>query len=289
MTDIKVIAAETEKALDGYVPEINGDRLTAAMRYSLLNGGKRIRACLTVMFAELHGGDAKGAMPFACALEMIHAHSLIHDDLPCMDDDAMRRGRPSCHIAYGEATALLAGDALLARAFGVIADADELTLEQKVRGVSVLSSCTGENGMLGGQQKDKLYENLAASEDILNDIQNKKTGALIRAACELGCIAAQKYDEASAASARSYASALGRAFQITDDILDVTSSSEVLGKPAGSDESMNKSTYVSVLGLDAARAKVKELTAEAEQAVRVYGEKAYDLIKLAYQLTERKN
>ena len=276
-----------EKVLSSYVPEDGEPLLTEAMRYSLLNGGKRFRAGLVLKFAELFGGDMASALPLACAIEMVHAHSLIHDDLPCMDDDDIRRGKPSCHIAYGEATALLAGDALLALAFETVSEAKTLGDSQKVRATALLSSSAGASGMLGGQRLDKKYEKIAADEEALDMIQSKKTGALIAAACLLGCTAADVQDGERLSAARRYGEAVGRAFQITDDILDLTSSTQVLGKPVGSDKSMNKSTYVTVMGLEAARKRAKELTEAAVKSVEPFGRAADELIRTARSITER--
>lgn len=289
MADINIFASVTEKKLYEYFAPAKGDKLKEAMAYSVLDGGKRIRACLVLMFCSLHDGDQLSALPLASALEAVHAHSLVHDDLPCMDNSDMRRGKPSCHKRYGEATALLAGDGLLNKAYGIIAGAKELSFEQKARAVEILAYHTGEDGMLGGQQLDMYYENKQTNEDILNLIQSKKTGALIRAACLLGCVAAEKWDDESFKRAADYAENLGRAFQITDDILDVTSTEKELGKPVGSDEYNGKSTYVSVLGLSKAREKAAQLTQNAIDALSVYGQRGEKLIKLARLLTERKS
>lgn len=263
--------------------------LAQAMRYSLLNGGKRLRGNLVMMFCEAFDGNTDCAMPLACAIEMVHAHSLVHDDLPCMDDDDLRRGKPSCHKVYGEATALLVGDALLNAAYRHISASDMLTDTQKVLAVRCLSKCTGEEGMLAGQILDKLCEDEQTDIETLKLIHRKKTGALITASCFLGLIAANRVDNETMSSTKIYGDALGQAFQITDDILDVTGKTEVLGKPVGSDEGKQKNTYVSLCGIEKARQKAAENTEIAVNAVKPYGEKAEPLIEIARKMLERKS
>ena len=263
--------------------------LTEAMRYSLLNGGKRLRGNLVMMFCEAFDGDKSAALPLACAIEMVHAHSLVHDDLPCMDDDDLRRGKPSCHKAYGEAIALLAGDALLNAAYRHIAEANTLTDLQKAQAISTLAMCTGENGMLAGQVLDKINENNTVDIETLKLIYRKKTGALITCSCFLGLIAAGKYDSETMAATKIYGDAIGYAFQLTDDILDVTGDTEVLGKPVGSDAEKNKNTYVSLRGIETAKEKAAEWTEIAVNAIKDYGEKAEPLIEIAREMLERKS
>ena len=217
-----------------------------AMNYSLMAGGKRIRPMLALAFCRAYGGDAKKAMPLACAVELIHTYSLIHDDLPCMDDDDLRRGKPSCHVKYGEAVALLAGDALLTLAFELISDSD-CTDYVKAKAAAILSKCAGAKGMIGGQVIDISNENNTFSKEMLEEMYLLKTGALLKAACQIGVIAATS-DEKALELAGQYAYSLGMAFQIKDDILDVMGSEMVLGKPIGSDEENHKTTFVTLFG-----------------------------------------
>jgi len=237
--------------------------LTEAMRYSLEAGGKRIRPVLVMEFCRLCGGKAASAAAPAAAIEMIHTFSLIHDDLPAMDDDDFRRGKPSCHKAYTEAMAILAGDALAVLPFQIIADASELDEKTRIRLISELASATAVNGMIGGQVIDIDNESRNdVDEKNLRYMYSLKTGALIRAACRMGCIAAGA-DEALIDKADRYASKLGLAFQIIDDILDVTSTTEELGKMVGSDDKKNKTTFVKVMGVEKARNEADKLTKEA--------------------------
>ena len=239
--------------------------LQEAMEYSLLAGGKRIRPVLTLETCRMCGGNLQAALPFACAVEMIHTYSLIHDDLPAMDDDDLRRGRPTNHKVYGEATAILAGDGLLTAAFEQLAEAD-LPAQRVVAAVSCLSKAAGPAGMVGGQALDMAGEGRALTRGELEQLQSLKTGALISAAAQLGCIAAGGGAEEEQRVLR-YAQALGRAFQVRDDILDVTSTEQELGKPVGSDRMNEKSTFVTALGLDGCAALVERLTQEAVDAL----------------------
>ena len=252
-------------ALERYLPD-SDDIVSRAMRYSVGNGGKRIRPALVLEFCRVCGGDIESALPLACAVEMIHSYSLIHDDLPCMDDDDFRRGKPSCHIAFGEEYALLAGDALLTLAFETAAEAP-LPAERVVSAVSALSKAAGWAGMVGGQVLDLLNE---GREDVtltdLEETDKLKTGELIRVSCELGCIAAGAGKKERNA-ARAYAAGIGLAFQIIDDILDVTGDESALGKPIGSDESNDKQTYVSLLGIDKSKETAQRLTQSAISAL----------------------
>lgn len=252
-----------ESRLTDLLPKCaNGqDEVVEAMKYSLVNGGKRLRPVLCLEFAKACGGDRFDALDFACAVEYIHTYSLIHDDLPCMDDDDMRRGKPSCHKQFGEATALLAGDALLTHAFQIVAGA-ELDDSKIALACGLLAQNAGVQGMVGGQVIDLKYESESPDLRQLLSVHRLKTGALISAACLLGCIAAGA-DDKKIASASAYAYDLGVAFQIKDDILDVTGSSEELGKPVGSDEDNNKTTYVSLRGIENAQKDVEKLTSAA--------------------------
>ncbi len=261
-----------------------------AMKYSLSVGGKRIRPVLVLEFARICGGDVIKALPVACAIEMIHTYSLIHDDLPCMDDDDMRRGMPSCHKKYGEEYALLAGDGLLTAAFGLVADSAfaKENPAAAIKAVSLLSSLAGMNGMIGGQVVDLKNEGKKASLDTLKLMDSLKTGALIRCAALLGCACGDADGEQTAA-ADTFASKLGHAFQIVDDILDVTGDAEILGKPIGSDALSEKSTYVSILGLEKSKEYAKSLTDEAVAALEVFGKDGEFLKSLALKLIGRQN
>ncbi len=262
------------------------DELQRAMAHSLLGGGKRLRGKLVLLFCEMLGGQEKTAMPLACAIEMIHAHSLIHDDLPCMDNADTRRGKPACHKAYGEATALLAGDALPVLAFQTVAESPLLTAEQKAESLSLLSK--GTYGMLTGQMMDKSFEQREITLPELEELQNNKTGALIAAACLLGSVAAGG-TETDRQAAEQYGRALGRAFQIVDDLLDVTSTAQDMGKPVGNDSRYQKNTFVSFLGTEEAKKQAKRYTAAACEALSAYGERADQLVDLALSMQERKN
>ena len=216
------------------------------------------------------GGDVNKALPYACAIEYIHTYSLIHDDLPCMDNDDMRRGKPSCHKMYGEATALLAGDALLTHAFE-ICSASELSDSQNLRAVSLLSQNAGVGGMIGGQVIDLKYEQSDPSISDILTVHRLKTGALISAACILGCIAADADNEKIALASR-YAYMIGTAFQIRDDLLDILGDEEKLGKPVGSDADNDKTTYVTLVGADRAQQDVKTLTDKAVEILDSFSE-----------------
>ena len=277
------------KYLDESIPECSfGEKIVHdAMKYSLSIGGKRIRPVLTLEFCRLCGGNIYDALPFACALEMVHTYSLIHDDLPCMDDDDMRRGMPSCHIKFGEEYALLAGDGLLTRAFGLMTES-KVSPEAIVKAVSLLSELSGANGMIGGQVVDLMNEDRPCTIDVLETMDSLKTGALIRCAALLGVISAGGSDTQYKA-AEIFASNLGHAFQIVDDILDVIGDEKELGKPIGSDKVSGKSTYVSMLGLEKSQIYAEELTDKAVGALEIFGTEADFLKKLAIKLINRKN
>ena len=264
---LKADIALIEPALEKYLSRETGegyDRIFEAAKYSAMAGGKRLRPILMLEFCRMCGGNASGLMKTACSIELIHTFSLIHDDLPCMDDDDYRRGKPSCHKAYGEATALLAGDALNTLAFEAIADAATegvISAQTAIMLVSVLAKAVGVNGMIGGQIIDLGAEGREISIEELDLLQAHKTGALIEAACVMGVILAGDFKKIPAAA--DYAQALGRAFQIVDDILDVTGSFEELGKPIGSDAEQHKSTYVTALGIEGAQKEADRLTEQA--------------------------
>lgn len=261
------------------------DAVAGAMTYSLTAGGKRIRPALTLAFCRACGGDWEKAMPLACALEMIHTYSLIHDDLPCMDNDDMRRGKPSCHKAFGEDTALLAGDGLLTAAFQTILSAD-LPAETIRQAGLALARAAGPAGMIGGQVMDLANEGRAVDAARLRETDMLKTGALIRAAAAMGCIAAGAPEELREAADR-YAADIGLAFQIVDDILDTVGDPAALGKAVGSDAANDKSTYVTLLGLEGAKAEAERLRASAVDALAAFGPEADALRELAGLLAGR--
>lgn len=263
-TEMKLKAEKIEKALNEKLPLKNDgyDNVVEAMRYSVLGGGKRIRGILTISFSEIFEQNLNASIDLACAVEMIHAYSLIHDDLPCMDNDDMRRGKPSCHVKFGEATALLAGDALLTKAFQVASEVD-LSPEAACKSCLSLSKYAGVCGMIGGQVLDLSTENSKnVNLDTIIKINKMKTGALIKCAVELGCIAAGA-DDNFLSMALIYADNIGQAFQLTDDILDVEGDQQILGKPIGSDLENNKRNFVSLMGIDSSRKKINELTQES--------------------------
>lgn len=257
-------------------------KLFSAMRYSLLAGGKRLRPLLVMEFCRLCGGEPVTALPFAAAVEMVHTYSLIHDDLPCMDDDDFRRGNPTNHKVYGEAVAVLAGDALLTAAFQYLAKA-KLPAECRIKAVDVLSECAGELGMVGGQVLDMESEARQCTEQEVLDIQSRKTGALIRSACMLGVIAANGTPEQLSAAAV-FADHLGLAFQIRDDMLDVIGDASALGKSVGTDG--QKNTFVQLYGIESCEKLVIEHTAKAIAAVSVFQDNAY-ITWLAQSLVDR--
>ena len=283
-------ATLVESALAAYTAEEDADfaAVLAAERYSLLARAKRIRPTLVLEFCRMYGGSDEAALPFAVAVEMMHTYSLIHDDLPCMDDDDLRRGRPTCHKAFDEATALLAGDGLLTRAFGVLAEAP--VPDKAVReAVAALSRAAGSFGMIGGQIIDLAGEGKKLSLETLLKLHANKTGALIAVAAELGCIAAGlSCDDKRTQAARSFAQCLGLAFQIVDDVLDATSDTETLGKSIGSDERCQKTTFLTYYSPEEAMKYAAEVTQNGKSALE--GIKGSDtLLALADHLLNRKN
>lgn len=281
--------SQVEESLRQAMTPVKEGSLTApveeSMGYSLLLGGKRIRPVLTLAFCQLCGGDPHTALPFACAVEMVHTYSLIHDDLPCMDNDDMRRGKPSNHKVYGEAMALLAGDGLLTKAFetalkfsGPSADA--------VRGGKILAQCAGAAGMVGGQCIDLDSEGKDVDLELLREMDEGKTVALISAACQMGCVAAGAGEDALE-NARSYAEGIGMAFQIRDDILDVLGDAAILGKNVGMDSARDKRNYVSLLGVEEAQRLVESFTAQAEKALDAFSGDTAFLRELARSLATR--
>lgn len=272
-----------EDRLDELLSRLDGRGKRAvcaeAMEYSLFAGGKRIRPELLLEMCRIYGGDVDRAADIACAVEMMHTFSLIHDDLPCMDDDDMRRGKPSCHIRFGEAQALLAGDCLESLAFEVIADSD-FDAHQRIEMVKSLSNAVGISGMIGGQVTDTAGK--CGSVDELLDMYSMKTSALLVAACEMGCICAGAETENAAGFARD----LGLAFQIIDDILDITADESVLGKPVGSDAESGKITVPVLCGIDGARELAEEYTQSALSYAQRLPDNGY-IMELADMLLNR--
>ena len=289
MTDIGNLTALYKNYIEDYFSTTcfcNTDEpqkeLFEAMRYSLLAGGKRLRPIFVYDFCRMCGGQWQDATPFAAAVEMIHTYSLIHDDLPCMDNDDFRRGMLTNHKVFGEANAVLAGDGLLTAAFRYIAEAP-FSAKTRIEAVKILAECAGECGMVGGQVLDMMSEMRQCTVDEVVAIQSRKTGALIRAACMLGVLAGNgNEDQLKAAS--EFASHIGLAFQIRDDVLDVIGNSEELGKAVGMDQ--DKNTFVRLMGLDACDTLVREHTTQAINALRVFSDNAY-MAKLSESLTNR--
>ncbi len=258
-----------------------------ASEYSLFSGGKRIRGVLTLAVCDMLCGSYDKALDFAAAMEMVHCYSLIHDDLPCMDDDDMRRGMPSCHKKYGEATALLAGDNLLTSAFAVVATA-ELSAQTLLTAVQLLSYSAGTGGMIYGQELDLLYEGKQVTESQLLEVHRNKTGALISVAAQLGALAGDA-DGEQFLTLRDFAYTLGLAFQVVDDILDGSSSVDLLGKPIGSDEQQGKTTFLTLYGEEKAQRYAKDLCDNNVRSLTdVFGDKAEFLLLLQQELLHRK-
>lgn len=279
---------KVEHSLLSFLPDAKEgqEEVVQAMEYSLSNGGKRLRPVFVLEFARACGGTRDDCLPFACAIEFVHTYSLIHDDLPCMDNDDMRRGKPSCHKEFSEATALLAGDALLTHAFDIVASAD-LSADKISAAVGLLAQNSGVCGMIGGQVIDLKYESENPTVKQLVNVYRMKTGALISAACLLGCISAGATDEQLAAASK-FAYSLGVAFQIQDDILDIVGDESKLGKPVGSDAENNKTTYATLVGIEKAKADVKALTDSAVAQLSHFNNTEF-LEKLAYSLVNRES
>lgn len=284
---IKEYQAKIDTRLDIILSESGQhyDEVIRACRYSALNGGKRIRPVLLLEFYKLCGGDDDCAYNFACALEMIHSYSLVHDDLPCMDNDDMRRGKPSCHKAFGESVALLCGDALLTEAFSVASKTLGLPTDRVVKAITHLASSAGVNGMIGGQVID-MSHNPDDDDDVLYDMYRLKTGALLKTACAIGCILAGA-DDQLVSVAEIFGEKVGIAFQIIDDILDGVGDSKTLGKPVGSDEKNNKDTIVVRLGVEYCRELAKKYTEDAYECLEQFDGDATVLKELAAYLLER--
>lgn len=276
-----------ENRIDELLPETDlaYNEVIKAARYSLKLGGKRIRPIIMMEFCKLFGGKAEDVLDFAIALEMIHTYSLIHDDLPCMDNDDMRRGKPSCHIAFSEDMALLAGDGLLTEAFNVCANANTTDIA-KIKAVATLSEMAGISGMLGGQVVDLSFIKNPPNIDALYNMYALKTGCLLRAAAIIGTYTANQNDEA-VEKADLFAQKVGLAFQIIDDILDKTADAALLGKPIGSDEKNDKTTFVTLLGLEGAKATAKKLTNEAISIIDSFDGDTENIKALTYYLLDR--
>ena len=282
-------ATLTEKALNEYYQE-DADlaSLLNAERYSLFAGGKRIRPLLTLEFCKLFGGEEEAALPFACAVEMVHTYSLIHDDLPCMDDDDLRRGKPTNHKVFGESTALLAGDALLTGAFEAAASNPHVSPDTALNAVRFLSNSAGRYGMVGGQIMDLEGEKKKLTLDQLLKLHSLKTGALISAAAVMGALAAGcDFADACMEDVITYAENIGLAFQIVDDILDQTGDAAALGKNVGVDAAREKNTFLSFYSLEEAQFYADRLTDEAIRAIRKYPD-SDTLCSLAEWLSKRK-
>ena len=276
----------TESVLDALLPAalVSPARLHEAMRYAVLGGGKRVRPLLAFAAGELGEAPLDRVDRAAAAVELIHAYSLVHDDLPCMDDDVLRRGRPTCHVAFGEATALLAGDALQSQAFAMLAAAP---MREAARACALLASASGVAGMAGGQAIDLASTGCSLTESELETMHKLKTGALIRAAARLGALAGRPIALEAEAAIDAWAGAAGLAFQVVDDVLDVEGSTATLGKTAGKDAAQGKPTYVSLLGLAAAKAKAATLAAQARSALAPFGARGARLCALSDDIVGR--
>ncbi len=285
MDKLKQYIPLIEREIEESVPALSGElaMVPEMLRYSLESGGKRVRPLLCLLFCEAAGGDVNKALPFAAAVEFVHTYSLIHDDLPCMDNDDYRRGKPSSHKKFGEANALLAGDALLTHAFSLIAQTaldGRVSADASVKAVAELSRLCGAAGMIGGQYIDLAYENKKASADVLFRQDSLKTAALIEAACVMGLIAADAPEEQIEA-ARRFALGLGLAFQITDDILEESDGG------VSSDAVNGKATYVGAMGMEKARETARAYTGDAVAALDAFGEAACELKTFALALLRR--
>ncbi|HSD11123.1 MAG TPA: farnesyl diphosphate synthase [Candidatus Binatia bacterium] len=286
---LRLRASEVDRALGELVRERRGrvePRLLEAMEYSLTSPGKRIRPILLLAAAEALGADPHPLLPFACAAEMVHAYSLIHDDLPAMDDDDLRRGRPTNHKVFGEAVAILAGDALLTEAFAVLSADGGLSAERRVAAIRELAVAAGAEGMVGGQTADILAEGAKADLSRVESIHRRKTGALLRACVRIGGVLAGA-DALSLASLSAYGEAIGLAFQIADDLLDELGDTQATGKAAARDRERGKSTYPAALGVECARQSLRELLDQGLAALGEFGSSAEPLRGIARRIVER--
>ncbi|KPU96249.1 polyprenyl synthetase [Variovorax paradoxus] len=278
-----------EQALSGWVGVDSPVLLGEAMRYAVLDGGKRLRPLLVLAASEAVGGNAAAALRAACATELIHAYSLVHDDLPCMDNDVLRRGKPTVHVKFGEADALLAGDALQALAFELLTpDGDEVPPAMQATLCRMLARAAGSQGMAGGQAIDLASVGVALNEAQLREMHRLKTGALLQGSVEMGAACGTGVSPAALTALRGYGAAIGLAFQVVDDILDVTADSQTLGKTAGKDAAADKPTYVSLLGLEGARAQASQLLDDALAALDASGlQDTAALRALAHMVVDR--
>ncbi|MBV7537891.1 polyprenyl synthetase family protein [Duganella sp. sic0402] len=287
---MKTVQAGSENDLSAFLPaaDVIPAKLHEAMRYALLGGGKRVRPLLVYAAGTLFGADANTLSRAAAAVEMIHAYSLVHDDMPCMDDDELRRGKPTVHVAYDEATALLVGDALQSQAFVVLSEADGVPPARVLAMLRLLGTASGSAGMCGGQAIDLDSVGISLTLAQLEQMHQLKTGALLRASVVLGALAGKDLTEQELSALNVYARAIGLAFQVVDDVLDATADSATLGKTAGKDAADNKPTYVSILGLEPSRALAEQLRLEAHAALEPFGDKALRLRELADLIVQRK-
>ncbi len=287
---VAAVQAQVEQALGAFLPQADAlpRKLHEAMRYTVLGGGKRVRPLLVFAAGALFDADARALERAAAAVEMIHAYSLVHDDMPCMDDDELRRGKPTVHIAYDEATALLVGDALQSQAFVVLSEDAGLAPARQMAMLALLAQASGAAGMCGGQAIDLDSVGLALSLEQLERMHQLKTGALLRASVLLGALAGAEVSPTQREALDAYARAIGLAFQVVDDVLDATADSATLGKTAGKDAADNKPTYVSILGLEPSRELAEQLRRDAHQALAPFGENADRLRQLADLIVQRK-
>ena len=287
---VKAVQADAESALDRFLPAESQvpAKLHEAMRYTALGGGKRVRPLLVHASGALFGADADALARAASAVEMIHVYSLVHDDMPCMDDDALRRGKPTVHVAYDEATALLVGDALQAQAFEVLAGTTTVPAARTVTMLRLLAEAAGSKGMCGGQAIDLDSVGLSLTLEQLERMHQLKTGAMLRVSVLLGALAGRDLASHEQEALGAYSRAIGLAFQVVDDILDATADSATLGKTAGKDAADNKPTYVSILGLAPSKALAEQLRQQAHDALAPFGEQALRLREIADLIVQRK-
>ncbi|KQZ53736.1 polyprenyl synthetase family protein [Massilia sp. Root1485] len=287
---MKAVQADAESALDRFLPAGSQApaRLHEAMRYTVLGGGKRVRPLLVHASGALFGADADALARAAGAVEMIHVYSLVHDDMPCMDDDALRRGKPTVHVAYDEATALLVGDALQAQAFEVLAGTTTVPAARTVTMLRLLAEAAGSKGMCGGQAIDLDSVGISLTLEQLERMHQLKTGAMLRVSVLLGALAGRDLASHEQEALGAYSRAIGLAFQVVDDILDATADSATLGKTAGKDAADNKPTYVSILGLEPSKALAEQLRQQAHDALAPFGEQALRLREIADLIVQRK-
>jgi farnesyl diphosphate synthase len=262
--------AQVETALEAWVPAEAPGGLGEAMRYGVLDGGKRLRPLLVLAAAQAAQGPTQAAMRAAVAVELIHAYSLVHDDMPCMDNDVLRRGKPTVHVKFGQAQAMLAGDAMQALAFEVLTPDEGVEPAMQARLCRLLARAAGHAGMAGGQAIDLASVGKPLAEDVLRDMHRRKTGALLQASVQMGA-ACGTVDQRAWQALAEFGATIGLAFQVVDDILDVTQASDVLGKTAGKDQEQNKPTYVQLMGLEPARQYARQLRVQAHEALEASG------------------